>query len=260
MVTLFLYKYIMELVEALETLKSADLIAESLTANRRKFYVMIDKLLEPFETDSYYYEEPNDAMGEDAIVLKRSILKKISKEQLQHIVDVCGYQMSVHAPKNGNDIWITPVNGDELHDDNFVYEDGYRILFHVSPVKDLDKKGIRCKSRPTDKEFDVYHGRIYCMMTDDDVDHARSMVTAEHNKHKAHLYTYKIKVPKGYEIYPDPTTPDGVYLTNNIPPQFIERIDDFDNDIDHYIENEEKRRHDIAAQAAKINNLDGIKL
>lgn len=241
--------------------KRYDQLNESLYGNRQKLYRMLDYELEKFDSSSEAFEDPSFSMGDDIIILRRSIYRYIKKERLAQIAKSCGYLASWHKA----DVWLTPENysdDDSLTKDNFNIDEetGLRVAWHVSPVKDLDKKGIRCKSRPTDKEFDVYHDRIYCMMTDDDVDHARAMVTAEHNKHKAHLYTYKIKVPKGYEIYPDPTTPDGVYLTNNIPPQFIERIDDFDDDIDHYVENEEKRRHDLAAQAAKINNLDGIKL
>lgn len=250
----------MNIHEAQQILHKNGFILESLTANRRKFYVMIDKLLAKYDKDSYDYEEPNDRMGEDAIVLKATILRKIKKEELKDIVNKCGYQMSIHSPKNGNDIWITPVNTEDLHDDNFIMENGYRVLYHVSHVPDLDKKGLRCKSRIKDSNFDVYEGRIYCMMTEDDVEHARTMVTDEHNKHKDVLYTYKILVPKGYKIYPDPTTPDGVYLTNNVPPKFIEKIDDFDNDIDHYFEKEKDRRNELADKIKNIDNINGIKV
>ena len=164
----------MNLYEAQQILNENGFIVESLKANRRKFYVMIDNLLKKFDKDSDDYEEPNDAMNDDAIILNRSILRKITKDELQNIVDTCGYQMSVHSTRNGNDIWITPVNTE-------------KIPFH-------------------------------------DIEYAASMVSNEHKNKSGTVYVYKILVPNGYEIYPDPTSPAAVYLTNNVPPQNVELI------------------------------------
>jgi hypothetical protein len=221
-----IYKYSMNLYEAQQILNENGFIVESLKANRRKFYVMIDNLLKKFDKDSDDYEEPNDAMNDDAIILNRSILRKITKDELQKIVDTCGYQMSVHSTRNGNDIWITPVNTEKIPFNNKYIKKskGHRVLYHCSHVQGLEETGIRCKSRLKDKEYDVYKDRIYCVSSEHDIEYAASMVSNEHKNKSGTVYVYKILVPNGYEIYPDPTSPAAVYLTNNVPPQNVELI------------------------------------
>ena len=206
-----------------EYVKRYDQLNESLYGNRKKLYHMIDRELEKFDLSSYDFEDSSCDMGEHIIILRRSIYRYIKKERLAQIAESCGYLASWHKA----DVWLTPENfsdGDSLTKDNFSIDEetGLRVAWHVSPVKDLDKKGIRCKSREKDPKFDIYHGRIYLMMDENDVNHAHEMVGGEHDA--AERYVYRVLIPDGYKVYPDPTTLDGVFITNNIPPKFITKV------------------------------------
>ncbi len=207
-----------------EYVKRYGQLNESLYGNRKKLYHMIDRELEKFDLSSYDFEDSSSDMGEHIIILRRSIYRYIKKERLAEIAKACGYLASWHKA----DVWLTPENfsdGDSLTKDNFSIDEetGLRVAWHVSPVKDLDKKGIRCKSREKDPKFDIYHGRIYLMLSEEDVDHAHEMVGGEHDA--AERYVYRVLIPNGYKVYPDPTTLDGVFITNNIPPKFITKVE-----------------------------------
>lgn len=210
-----------------EYVKRYDQLNESLYGNRKKLYHMIDRELEKFDLSSYDFEDSSSDMGEYIIILRRSIYRYIKKERLAQIAKACGFLASWHKA----DVWLTPENfsfDDSLTKDNFAIdkETGLRVAWHVSPVKDLDKKGIRCKSREKDPEFDIYHGRIYLMLDENDVDHAHEMVGGEHDADER--YVYRVLIPDGYKVYPDPTTLDGVFITNNIPPKFITKVEEED--------------------------------
>lgn len=208
-----------------EYVKRYDQLNESLYGNRKKLYHMIDRELEKFDLSSYDFEDSSSNMGEYIIIFRRSIYRYIKKERLAQIAKACGYLASWHKA----DVWLTPENfsfNDSLTKDNFSIDEetGLRVAWHVSPVKDLDKKGIRCKSRDKDPEFDIYHGRIYLMMDENDVNHAHEMVGGEHDADER--YVYRVLIPDGYKVYPDPTTLDGVFITNNIPPKFITKVEE----------------------------------
>ena len=211
-----------------EYVKRYDQLNESLYGNRKKLYHMIDHELEKFDLSSYDFEDSSSDMGEYIIIFRRSIYRYIKKERLAQIAKSCGYLASWHKA----DVWLTPENfseGDSLTKDNFNIDEetGLRVAWHVSPVKDLDKKGIRCKSREKDPEFDIYRGRIYLMISEEDVNHAHEMVGGEHDADER--YVYRVLIPDGYKVYPDPTTLDGVFITNNIPPKFITKVEEKDN-------------------------------
>ena len=210
-----------------EYVKRYDHLNESLYGNPKKLYHMIDRELEKFDLSSYDFEDSSSNMGEYIIIFRRSIYRYIKKERLAQIAKACGYLASWHKA----DVWLTPENfsfNDSLTKDNFSIDEetGLRVAWHVSPVKDLDKKGIRCKSREKDPEFDIYHGRIYLMLDENDVNHAHEMVGGEHDADKR--YVYRVLIPDGYKVYPDPTTLDGVFITNNIPPKFITKVEEED--------------------------------
>ena len=210
-----------------EYVKRYGQLNESLYGNRKKLYHMIDHELEKFDLSSYDFEDSSSDMGEYIIILRRSIYRYIKKERLAQIAKSCGYLASWHKA----DVWLTPENfseGDSLTKDNLNIDEetGLRVAWHVSPVKDLDKKGIRCKSREKDPEFDIYRGRIYLMISEEDVNHAHEMVGGEHDADKR--YVYRVLIPDGYKVYPDPTTLDGVFITNNIPPKFITKVEEED--------------------------------
>ena len=208
-----------------EYVKRYDQLNESLYGNRKKLYHMIDHELEKFDLSSYDFEDSSSDMGEYIIIFRRSIYRYIKKERLAQIAKSCGYLASWHKA----DVWLTPENfsfDDSLTKDNFNIDEetGLRVAWHVSSVKDLDKKGIRCKSREKDPEFDIYRGRIYLMLSEEDVNHAHEMVGGEHDADKR--YVYRVLIPDGYKVYPDPTTLDGVFITNNIPPKFITKVEE----------------------------------
>ena len=208
-----------------EYVKRYDQLNESLYGNRKKLYHMIDHELEKFDLSSYSFEDSSSDMGEYIIIFRRSIYRYIKKERLAQIAKACGYLASWHKA----DVWLTPENfsfDDSLTKDNFNIDEetGLRVAWHVSPVKDLDKKGIRCKSREKDPEFDIYRGRIYLMISEEDVNHAHEMVGGEHDVDER--YVYRVLIPDGYKVYPDPTTLDGVFITNNIPPKFITKVEE----------------------------------
>ena len=210
-----------------EYVKRYDQLNESLYGNRKKLYHMIDHELEKFDLSSYDFEDSSSDMGEYIIIFRRSIYRYIKKERLAQIAKACGYLASWHKA----DVWLTPENfsfDDSLTKDNFNIDEetGLRVAWHVSPVKDLDKKGIRCKSREKDPEFDIYRGRIYLMISEEDVNHAHEMVGGEHDVDER--YVYRVLIPDGYKVYPDPTTLDGVFITNNIPPKFITKVEEED--------------------------------
>lgn len=242
-------------------------LVESLYGNRYKFYRMIDRELEPADKSSEDFEVPSSNMGDDIIIFRRSIYRYIKKERLAEICAACGFLASFHK----SDVWITPENfspEDSLHDDNFVIDDksGLRVAWHVSPIGDLDVKGIRCRSREKDPDFDIYHGRIYVMFDEDAIEHANTMVSNEHES--CHTYLYKILIPKGYKLYPDPTTLDGAFLVNNIPPQFITKVEDENFDYEWKEEwrpkkkkkKEEDRIKKLIRKAKNLKEFNGIKL
>ena len=244
-------------------------IVESLYGNRYKFYRMIDRELEAFDKSSEAFEDPSSNMGDDIIIFRKSIYRYIKKERLAEICAACGFLASFHK----SDVWITPENfspEDSLHDDNFVFDDksGLRVAWHVSPIGDLDVKGIRCKSREKDPDFDIYHGRIYVMFDEDDIEHANTMVSDEHDSPTGHTYLYKILIPKGYKLYPDPTTLDGAFLVNNIPPQFITKVEheNFDYEWKEEWRPKKKKKKEVdplkklVKKAKNLKEFDGIKL
>lgn len=242
-------------------------LVESLYGNRYKFYRMIDRELEPADKSSEDFEDPSSNMGDDIIIFRRSIYRYIKKERLAEICAACGFLASFHK----SDVWITPENfspEDSLHDDNFVIDDksGLRVAWHVSPIGDLDVKGIRCRSREKDPDFDIYHGRIYVMFDEDAIEHANTMVSNEHEN--SHTYLYKILIPKGYKLYPDPTTLDGAFLVNNIPPQFITKVqhENFDYEWREEWRPKKKKKKEedpikkLIKKAKNLKEFDGIKL
>lgn len=93
-------------------------------------------------------------------------------------------------------------------------------------AKDLDKKGLRLKSRKVDNDYDVYDDRIYLIPVAlaGDPNEIIDMVASEHNCDKSEVYVYKVTLPKGYEVYQDPTKREAVYVTNAIPPKYITKI------------------------------------
>lgn len=226
-----------------EYVKRYDQLNESLYGNRQKLYRMLDYELDKFDRSSEAFEDPSTAMSDDIIILRRSIYRYIKKERLAQIAKSCGYLASWHKA----DVWLTPENysdNDSLHKDNFVIDEetGLRVAWHVSPIGNLDKKGIRCRSREKDPDFDIYHGRIYLMFEENDIGHAYEMVSNEKDNPTGHTYLYKILLPDGYKVYPDPTTKDGVFVTNNIPSKFITKIKDEDGEFD-YEWNDEWLKH-----------------
>lgn len=247
-------------------------LVESLYGNRYKFYRMIDRELEPFDKSSEEFEDPSSNMGDDIIIFRRSIYRYIKKERLSEICDACGFLASFHK----SDVWITPDNfgpDDYLTDDNFEIDEksGLRVAWHVSPIGDLDVKGIRCRSREKDPDFDIYHGRIYLMGNEESINHAYTMVSDEHDNPTGHTYLYKILIPKGYKVYPDPTTRDGGFVVNNIPPQFITKTNDDEENFDMEWKEEwrpkkKKKKKEIdpikklIRKAKNLKEFDGIKL
>jgi hypothetical protein len=107
---------------------------------------------------------------------------------------------------------------------------------------------------------------MYVMFDEDSIDHANTMVSNEHDN--GHTYLYKILIPKGYKLYPDPTTLDGAFLVNNIPPQFITKVEreDFDYEWKEEWRPKKKKKKEVdhikelIRKAKNLKEFNGIKL
>lgn len=286
----------MNLSESLKILAENGYIAESVWANDKKLKLIIGKKLLPAKDDPEYdpdydylsmfdeYLARTSSTYEDTYIFSKDVLEKIPADEFKKICQTCGFNVSIHEPKDrwdDDEIWVTPntYHPDERVDDDSFEIDrktGLRILYHLSHIGDLDEKGIRCRSREKDNDFDVYDGRIYCIFDYNDIDRAYSMVTNEHDEDDEHIYCYRVLVPKGYEIYRDPTTEEGVYLTNNVPAKYVTKKYDPDYGFkkkwktewrnkgkykkpDHFAE-EEQRLKELVAASKNKTEVNGIKI
>lgn len=197
----------------------------SIEYNLNKLYLLLNKYLK-CSADSYevYNTMPN------TIIFNRDIIRKrksgLDMPTFLCILNKCGYQASFHKKVSwdtDNKIWVTPILDDDL-----VRED--ETYFHVSTKNNLHVTGIRLKSRDKCNSFDIYKDRIYLGyyyprrndMTDRILDIVDT-VRAEHNRNR--VYVYGITLPPNVKVYQDPTTYDGTYVIQSIPPKWIKKID-----------------------------------
>ena len=153
------------------------------------------------------------------------IFDELSEEEVKKICDTAGFYCSIHYGAKGrplpfDPIYITPKNQREpLKLGNIEY-------YHCSEAPNLDKSGIRLRSRLVDNDFDVYEDRAYLapVALAGDVHELIEMVASEHNCDESDVYVYKVTLPKGYEVYQDPTKTNAVYVTNEIPAKYITKI------------------------------------
>lgn len=115
---------------------------------------------------------------------------------------------------------------------------------HLSPVDDLQRTGIRCKSS---RRFEEYTPRIYLLPLGTLVDHhlppdemfdqtmeACSKVARRFNDVYLHngsiseresYFVYLIDLPEAFAVYDGMSSRDGsVYVINEIPPVFVQKI------------------------------------
>lgn len=202
------------------------ILKESLKPNFLKFERLLSLELEKHGDKDIFDFELQDEMTGQVRVYSSKIIKHLGGKQI--IIDFCnrcGLQPSFHR----SDVWITPKDSlpkefDEY--DDVEYKGDSVVLWHWSNANNLDKIGIRPRSRLKDKEFDVYENRVYCFFNEESADHFASMMKNEHGV-KKEFYLYRLLIPKSWTFHQDPTVDDAVYLDNKIPPKFIEKIKKF---------------------------------
>ena len=162
---------------------------------------------------------------EELILIAPAILDELSQEEIKKICDAAGFYCSIHLNNKGkplpfDPIYVTPKNQKEpLHI-------GEQEYYHCSLAKNLDKTGIRIKSRTVDNDYDIYEGRIYLapIALFGGPEELIDMVAEEHHCKKTDVSVYIVTLPKGYEIYQDPTKLEAIYVTNTIPPKYIKKL------------------------------------
>ncbi len=203
------------------------IVKESLVANDKKLFKMINNIIAPANINKYI--QHNHYMTSDIIVLLKSIFNetKLTPSELKDCCEKAGYYCNIHEVV---DIWITPkVNKQSLPAEimprNNKINSNYGF-FHVSAAPNLDKTGIRIRSRMKDEYYDVYEGRIYLSMKNEkNILNLVNMVRDEHDLNIDKVYLYEVIIPKKYEVYQDPTVTDAVYVTNSIPASYIKKLD-----------------------------------
>lgn len=196
---------------------------ESIYANVPKLKKLFNLALDGGNLDDYL--RVDRYAPEELILISPMILDEITEEEVKKICDSAGFYCSIHHNDKGkplpfDPIYITPKNQKEP------LNIGAQEYYHCSLAKDLDKSGLRLKSRKVDNDYDVYDDRIYLVPVAlaGDPNEIIDMVASEHNCDKSEVYVYKVTLPKGYEVYQDPTKREAVYVTNAIPPKYITKI------------------------------------
>lgn len=222
----------MELNEAILILKENNyIVTESLVSNGPKLLAMINDYLkksgnyeEPFRVAEYILHK-STIKGSESFRVYRSGEKLAYNDDflkaLKHACDVCGFYCNFDAPRVIN---ITPKQMTKQKK-----RDPGKCFYHVSKAANLDKTGIRIKSRLEDDMFDIYEGRIYmAMIKPSGVKSLITMITKEHRMRMSELSLYKVDVPANYEIYQDPTLGSAVYVTNSIPAKYVTKLNVLD--------------------------------
>lgn len=197
---------------------------ESIYANVPKLRRLFELALDNGKSIDDYIRIDKHAPKE-LILISPMIFDELSEEEVKKICDTAGFYCSIHYGAKGrplpfDPIYITPKNQREpLKIGNIEY-------YHCSEAPNLDKSGIRLRSRLVDNDFDVYEDRAYLapVALAGDVHELIEMVASEHNCDESDVYVYKVTLPKGYEVYQDPTKPNAVYVTNEIPAKYITKI------------------------------------
>jgi len=196
---------------------------ESIYANVPKLKKLFNLALDGGNLDDYL--RVDRYAPEELILISPMILDEITEEEVKKICDSAGFYCSIHHNDKGkplpfDPIYITPKNQKEP------LKLGNQEYYHCSLAKDLDKKGLRLKSRKVDNDYDVYEDRIYLapVALFGNPQELIDMVASEHNCDKSEICVYKVTLPKGYEVYQDPTKREAVYVTNAIPPKYITKI------------------------------------
>ena len=198
-------------------------INESLYANANKLFRMLSRTLGDEDLSKYIAKDKN--APDELILIRTSILEKITEVELKKICGASGFYYSIHYGKSGkplpfDPIYVTPKTQREpLHI-------GRQEYYHASPCKTLDITGIRLRSRKVDNEFDIYYDRIYllpCALIKD-TDELIIMVADEHNLDPKDIALYKVILPDNYEVYQDPTKRNAVYITNFLPAKYITKV------------------------------------
>ena len=158
--------------------------------------------------------------------IRTSILQTIPEIEFKQICKSAGYYCSIHYDVNGkplkyDPIYITPINQSAKLNDG---KDN--VYWHVSMAKHLDQTGIRLRSRKIDNEFDIYDDRIYLLpvSSEGELKQIIEDIASEHNVEVSEIIPYEVRLPKGYEIYQDPTKIAAVYVTNVIPAKYVTKI------------------------------------
>lgn len=216
----------MKISEALKFLNENNFIIESLYGNEAKLTKLIEKIIAPLKMEKYILS--GHCMTSDIIVLKKNIFSetKLTPEQLKQACETAGYYCNIHETQ---DVWITPkVNKQSLPAKimprNNKINSNYGF-FHASAAPNLDKTGIRVRSRMEDEFYDIYEGRIYLSMKNEkEILTLVNMVRDEHDLSIDKVSLYEVFIPKNYEVYQDPTVTDAVYVTNSIPAKYIKKL------------------------------------
>lgn len=196
---------------------------ESIYANVSKLKKLFNLALDGGNLDDYL--RVDRYAPEELILISPMILDEITEEEVKKICDSAGFYCSIHHNDKGkplpfDPIYITPKNQKEP------LKLGNQEYYHCSLAANLDKSGIRLKSRKVDNDYDVYEDRIYLapVALFGNPQELIDMVASEHNCDKSEICVYKVTLPKGYEVYQDPTKREAVYVTNAIPPKYITKI------------------------------------
>lgn len=197
-------------------------INESLYANEKKLKRLLTLSL---GRDVEEFIAQDKFSPKDIIFIRTSILKEISEEEFKKICADAGYYCSIHYNDKGeplkfDPIYVTPKNQKQP------LQLGQQEYYHCSARDYLDKTGLKLKSRLVDNEYDVYEDRIYLCPAAlcGNLEELKNMVASEHNKNPEEIYVYKVTLPKGYDVYQDPTKHEAVYVTNAIPAKFITKV------------------------------------
>jgi len=196
---------------------------ESIYANVPKLKKLFNLALDGGNLDDYL--RVDRYAPEELILISPIILDEITEEEVIKICDSAGFYCSIHHNDKGkplpfDPIYITPKNQKEP------LKLGNQEYYHCSLAANLDKSGIRLKSRKVDNDYDVYEDRIYLapVALFSNPQELIDMVASEHNCNKSEICVYKVTLPKGYEVYQDPTKREAVYVTNAIPPKYITKL------------------------------------
>lgn len=202
------------------------------------YYTTVEKFIKQMKLYIPDFKDYIAGIEGNRIKVVFALCKIIDKKDFLKLVKTFNYRI---ANTTGFFIELVPEKDEQTRLTNY--------YLHLSPIRHLDKIGIKCKSSG---RFEQYEPRIflYPLKLNDSIDVSDidkifkliypkcESIVNKFNEiyHESETYSaYIIDLPKNYPIYKDPSNEDeAIYVENNIPAKYVNFIG--------FIESEESKK------------------